>query len=194
MKPGELVELKRECKAVEIPSGVERVLPAGRFVTISQSLGTSYTVITDIGYMCRIDASDADALGLTPAPGEPKTAAAGPFHEQMVWDQLKTVYDPEIPVNIVDLGLIYECKITSDDRAGKKIGVKMSMTAPGCGMGNILKADVERKLSQLPEVKEVSVDVVFDPPWHMGLMSEGARLQLGLDIDVPRDPMSHMSR
>jgi probable FeS assembly SUF system protein SufT len=193
MKPGELIELKRECKTFEIPSGVERVLAAGTFVRISQFLGTSYTVISDIGYMCRIDVSDADALGLTPTSARAK-AAEGPFHEQMVWNELKTVYDPEIPVNIVDLGLIYECKISPDDHDGKKIEVKMSMTAPGCGMGNVLKADVERKLRQLPEVNEVSVEVVFDPPWHMGRMSEAAKLQLGLDLDDSRDPIVPISR
>src|SRR5215469_12555361 len=186
---GELIELKRECKAIEIPSGIERVLPAGSLVRISQFLGTSYTIITDIGFMCRVDGSDADALGLTPTSTGEKAAAAGPFTEQMVWNELKTVYDPEIPVNIVDLGLIYECKITSDEQSKKKIEVKMSMTAPGCGMGNVLKADVERKLKQLPEVGDVSVEVVFDPPWHMGRTSEAAKLQLGLDLDQPSAPV-----
>lgn len=194
MKPGELIELKRQCKVVEIPSGIERVLPAGSVVRISQFLGTNYTIVSDMGYMCRIDASDADALGLTPAQGADKLVPQGPFQVKMVWDQLKTVYDPEIPVNIVDLGLIYECKIMSDNRAGNTIEVKMSMTAPGCGMGNILRAEVERKLRQLPEVKEVSVEVVFDPPWHPGLMSEAARLQLGLDLDQPRQPFVDLSR
>jgi probable FeS assembly SUF system protein SufT len=189
MKIGELIELKRECRAVEIPSGIERTLPAGSFVRISQTLGTSYTVLSDIGYMCRIDASDADALGLTPTAIADKTAPSGPFQVEMVWDQLKTVYDPEIPVNIVDLGLIYECKITADDQGGKRVEVKMSMTAPGCGMGNILRADVERKLTQLPEVREVSVEVVFDPPWNPSRMSEAARLQLGLDVDTDSAPI-----
>src|SRR5215469_13832230 len=106
MKTDELIELKRACKAVEIPSGIERVLPAGSFVRISQFLGTSYTVIGDIGYMYRIDASDRDALGLTAVPGADQVVPQGPFQVEMVWDQLKTVYDPEIPVNIVDLGLI----------------------------------------------------------------------------------------
>ncbi|HUA15943.1 MAG TPA: putative Fe-S cluster assembly protein SufT [Verrucomicrobiae bacterium] len=191
---GEFIELKRACEAVEIPSGTNRMLPAGSRVRISQFLGTGYTVITDIGYMCRIDGKDADALGLTPPPNLEKGATEGPFNEQMVWDQLKTVYDPEIPVNIVDLGLIYSCEITADEQGGKKISVKMSMTAPGCGMGNVLKADVEGKLARLPEVHGVDVQVVFEPPWHPGLMSEAAKLQLGFDLDYPSSPVTRISR
>lgn len=178
---GEMIELKRECPAIEIPSGVTRSLPAGSKVRISQYLGSGYTVIADSGYMFRIDGKDADALGLE-SPVETAQPAQGEFKEQMVWDQLKTVFDPEIPVNIVDLGLIYSCEITQLPE-GRKIDVKMSMTAPGCGMGNVLKADVESKLSRLPDVKQVNVEVVFDPPWNPGLMSEAAKLQLGFDLD-----------
>jgi probable FeS assembly SUF system protein SufT len=178
----EQTELKRETEVIEIPSGIRRVLPAMTRVRIQQFLGSGYTVITEGGGMCRIDAKDADTLGLTPA-AEVKTASDKPFTEQMVWGQLKTVFDPEIPVNIVDLGLIYSCEITPHEEGGKKIAVKMSMTAPGCGMGNVLKADVESKLGRLPEVKAVNVEVVFDPPWHAGLMSEAAKLQLGFDLD-----------
>jgi probable FeS assembly SUF system protein SufT len=192
MNKGELIELRRDCKAIEIPSGTERVLPAGSFVRISQQLGSGYTVISDISYSCVIDQTDADALGLTPALTAEKNL--GPFREQMVWDELKSVYDPEIPVNIVDLGLIYDCKIISEDQASKKIEVNMSMTAPGCGMANVLKAEVEQRLRRLPEVKEVSVQVVFDPPWHPSRMSEAARLQLGLDLEQPRDPFVRVSR
>ena len=190
----ELIDLKRECEAIEIPSGIRRFLPASTRVRISQFLGSGYTVVTDMGCMCRIDAKDADALGFS-APERPEAGAGpeGSFSEQMVWDQLRTVYDPEIPVNIVDLGLIYSCEITSHDQGGKKIDIKMSMTAPGCGMGNVLKADVESKLSRLPEVKELSVQVVFDPPWHAGLMSEAAKLQLGFDMDYGT-PAARMSR
>lgn len=180
MKFGELIELKRECKAVEIPSGIERVLPAGSVIRITQMLGGSYTVISDLGSMFRIDAGDADALGLSS-----EAVSANPskeFNEKAVWDQLKTVYDPEIPVNIADLGLIYACDISSLETGGRKIDVKMSLTAPGCGMSNVLKADVERKLGQLPEVKVVNVEVVFDPPWNPSRMSDAARLQLGLDL------------
>lgn len=183
----EMTATTRDCEAIEIPSGVNRLLPAGTKFRISQFLGSSYTIVTDLGYMCRIDAKDADALALTPPVEEEKTTTE-PFNEKMVWEQLKTVYDPEIPVNIVELGLIYSCKISTLDQGGKKIDVQMSLTAPGCGMANVLKADVETKLGKLPEVKEVNVEVVFDPPWHAGLMSEAAKLQLGFDLDYGTTP------
>jgi probable FeS assembly SUF system protein SufT len=130
--------------------------------------------------MYRIDGKDADAIGQrTPSEKDSVPEDTREFNEQMVWDILKTVYDPEIPVNIVDLGLIYSCKITPVDDQGKKIDIQMSMTAPGCGMGNVLKGDVENRISKLPSVKAVNVEVVFDPPWDMSRMSEAARLQLG---------------
>ncbi len=192
MNTSEWIELKRECGVIEIPSGIPRMLPAGTRVRIAQFLGSAYTVVTDAGYMCRVDGKDADALGLAaPSAAEGLAGAHGIFSEEMVWEQLKTVYDPEIPVNIVDLGLIYSCEIHKEG-SGAKIDVKMSMTAPGCGMGNILKADVENKLSRLPEVKQVNVQVVFDPPWHPGLMSEAAKLQLGFDLDYGAPPMARM--
>jgi probable FeS assembly SUF system protein SufT len=189
----EQIDLKRECEAIEIPSGTPRVLSASSRVRISQFLGTSYTVVGDMGCMFRIDAKDADALGLTPPAADEKTSD-GVFAEPMVWAQLKTVYDPEIPVNIVDLGLIYSCDITAQEQGGKKIDVKMSMTAPGCGMGNVLKADVEGKLARLPEVKEVHVEVVFDPPWSPARMSEAAKLQLGFDLDYGKSSVTGISR
>ena len=189
----EMTATTRDCEAIEIPSGVNRLLPAGTKFRISQFLGSSYTIVTDLGYMCRIDAKDADALELTPPIEEEKTTTE-PFNEKMVWEQLKTVYDPEIPVNIVELGLIYSCKISTLDQGGKKIDVQMSLTAPGCGMANVLKADVETKLAKLPEVKEVNVEVVFDPPWHAGLMSEAAKLQLGFDLDYGTTPTAGFSR
>jgi probable FeS assembly SUF system protein SufT len=176
------ITLSREIEATQIPMGWRLKLPAGSTVRITQSLGGSYTVTTDTGYMVRIDAQDADALGITPSEQPAAAATPGEFNEQAVWEQMKQVYDPEIPVNIVDLGLIYSCDI-KDVEGGKRIEVKMSMTAPGCGMGNVLKADVEGKLSRLPTVKEVQVEVVFDPPWNPGRMSEAAKLQLGFDSD-----------
>ena len=180
MQTSELISLSRPCEAIGIPSGVREILPQGATVRIMQSLGTAYTVVDDRGYMLRIDARDADAMGLADAA---ITRVDGAFTEEMVWEQLKTVYDPEIPVNIVDLGLIYACSIADLESGGRKIAIKMSMTAPGCGMGNVLKADVESKLARLPEVKEVQVEVLFDPPWNPSRMSEAAKLKLGLDLD-----------
>ena len=183
METSELISLKRECEAIGIPSGVREVLPQGATVRIMQSLGSSYTIVDNRGYMLRIDAGDADAMGLAGDASAANAMPDGSFNEEMVWDQLKTVYDPEIPVNIVDLGLIYACAIEDIETGGKKIDIKMSMTAPGCGMGNVLKADVESTLTRLPDVNEVGVEVVFDPPWNSSRMSEAAKLQLGLDLD-----------
>ena len=176
-----IVVLSRDCEATQVPFGNVRVLPAGSHVRLMQSLGGSYTVATEDGSMLRVESRNADALGLTPQPG---AAAGAPpqFSEKLVWDTLMTVYDPEIPVNIVDLGLIYSCRITPA-AGGQKIEIDMSMTAPGCGMGDVLKADIERRLAQLPEVNEVHAKIVFDPPWHPGLMTDAAKLQLGLDLD-----------
>ncbi|MGC2110935.1 MAG: putative Fe-S cluster assembly protein SufT [Candidatus Korobacteraceae bacterium] len=189
MTIGVPITLNRACEAIEIPSGLRRMLAAGTLVRIMQSLGTSYTVSSDYGCMYRIDARDADALGLAaPSAAVPAAAAWEPFSEQMVWKELRTVFDPEIPVNVVDLGLIYACAITPLDEGANKVEIKMSMTAPGCGMGNVLKADVESKVSQLPSVKEVNVEIVFEPTWHPGLMSEAAKLQLGFDLDTSGDP------
>ena len=184
MSASEPITLSRACEVVEIPSGNRGTLPAGAVVRIMQALGSGYTVTTDHGYMCRIDAKDTDALGLVnEVPTQAPAVQEGIFSEQMVWDQLKTVYDPEIPVNIVDLGLVYSCLIAPLEQGGNRVHIKMSMTAPGCGMGNVLKADVETKLLRLPSVKEVHVEVVFDPAWHPGLMSDAAKLQLGFDLD-----------
>jgi probable FeS assembly SUF system protein SufT len=184
MSASEPITLSRACEVIEIPSGIRGTLPAGAVVRIMQSLGSGYTVATDRGYMYRVDAKDTDALGLSnAATAQAPAVQEGTFSEQMVWDQLKTVYDPEIPVNIVDLGLVYSCAIVPLEQGGKSVHIKMSMTAPGCGMGNVLKGDVQTKLAQLPGVKEVHVEVVFDPSWHPGLMSDAAKLQLGFDLD-----------
>lgn len=191
------VKLARTTEVIEIPSGRVSTLPENMSVRIMQSRGDSYTVWTDYGQMYRIDGKDADALGLQAHEGSSVAEEPLEFNEQMVWDVLKSVYDPEIPVNIVDLGLIYSCKITpaNGDQPStsspentvkaaahpedKRIDIEMSMTAPGCGMGGVLKADVESKLSRLPSVKEVHVEVVLDPPWDQSRMSEAGRLQLG---------------
>jgi probable FeS assembly SUF system protein SufT len=183
MSTTELLELKRDCDIIEIPSGMHGRLAKGSKVRITQSSGSSYTILTEFHALCRIDAKDADALGIEVPTTTQSQKSEGVLEEQLVWDVLKTVYDPEIPVNIVDLGLIYSCTIAPLEQGGKKIEIKMSMTAPGCGMGNVIKSDVEYRLSQLPEVKETNVEVVMDPPWNPGRMSEAAKLQLGFDLD-----------
>ena len=186
MISNEQIELSRNVDATQIPSGIPHRLAAGTKVRLMQALGGSYTVMTDIGYMVRVDARDADALGL--APTAAVSDAAQEFSEKLVWDKLKTVYDPEIPVNVVDLGLIYDCQI-APVAEGNRIDIKMTMTAPGCGMADVLKSDIQRKISDLPTVKELNVEVVFEPPWHPGKMSEAARLQLGLDVESSPFPM-----
>ena len=190
MGVSEPITLSRACEVIEIPSGIRATLPPGAVVRIMQSLGSGYTVASDRGYMYRVDAKDMDALGLSRAGTAQPPVHEGNFSEQMVWDQLKTVYDPEIPVNIVDLGLVYSCVIASMAPGINSVHIQMSMTAPGCGMGNVLKADVENRLSWLPGVKAVHVEVVFDPPWHPGLMSDAAKLQLGFDLDYGATPAS----
>lgn len=181
------IELRRDVEAIAVPSGQRQTLSAGTPVRIMQTRGGAFTVSNDIHAMFRIDGVDADSLGLAP----PKSGAApvqGPLTEEMVTKALKTVYDPELPVNVVDLGLIYSSVISTDDQGGKSIAVRMAMTSPGCGMSNVLKADVETKLRRLPEVSDVKVEVVFDPPWTQARMSEAARLQLGMDLDDDRGP------
>jgi probable FeS assembly SUF system protein SufT len=183
------ITLGRDCETIEIPSGARKTLASGTSVRILQSRGGSYTVATDLGAMYRVDGKDANALGMSP-PAATSAIPDGPLTEQMVIDQLKMIFDPEIPVNIVDLGLVYACTIGSrSEGEGKRIDVKMAMTAPGCGMANVLRTDVESKLSRLPQVEEVHVEIVFDPPWHAGLMSDAARLQLGMDLDDGPSPL-----
>jgi probable FeS assembly SUF system protein SufT len=186
MVSNEQIVLSRDVDATQIPSGIPHRLFSGTRVRLMQALGGSYTVMTDIGYMVRVDAKDADVLGLTPTSAA--TDAPQEFSEKLVWDKLRTVYDPEIPVNVVDLGLIYDCHI-APVAEGNKIDIKMTMTAPGCGMADVLKSDIQRKISDLPTVKELNVEVVFEPPWHPGKMSEAARLQLGLDLESSPFPM-----
>ena len=159
-----------------------RISTASYLASLMQEKVVRDLELERFGY--RVDAKDTDALGLSnAATAQAPAVQEGAFSDQMVWDQLKTVYDPEIPVNIVDLGLVYSSVIVPLEQGGNSVHIKMSMTAPGCGMGNVLKADVESKLSRLPSIKEVHVEVVFDPPWHPGLMSDAAKLQLGFDLD-----------
>jgi probable FeS assembly SUF system protein SufT len=173
------VTTTREIEAREIPSGTKLMIPEGTLLAITQSLGGSYTVMTPYGSMARIDGKDADAIG-EEVVASPEEAAAGKSTEELAWEQLKTCYDPEIPVNIVDLGLVYQCGATPLPDGGNKIEVRFTLTAPGCGMGDVLREDILGKLLSLPDVREADVQVLFDPPWNMSMMSEAAKLQLGL--------------
>jgi probable FeS assembly SUF system protein SufT len=175
--------LKRDCEAVLIPAGTKITLQAGEPVVITQALGGSYTVVIH-GNMARVDARDADALGQAPtatAAAEPAAVADNsPVTEEQVRDKLRTCYDPEIPVNIVDLGLVYDLQIQPLPSGGSRVEIKMTLTAPGCGMGPVLQQDVETKVSAIPGVKEAGVFLVWDPPWSREMLSEAARLELGM--------------
>jgi len=173
------VTTTREIEAREIPSGTKLMIPEGTPLAITQSLGGSYTVMTPYGSMARVDGKDADAIGQE-AAAEQEAAAGGKTTEELAWDQLRTCYDPEIPVNIVDLGLVCQCGATPLPEGGSKVEVRFTLTAPGCGMGDVLREDIRGKLLSLPDVKEADVQVLFDPPWNMSMMSEAAKLQLGL--------------
>ena len=174
------IELKRDCKATLIPSGQELLLSQAELVVVTQALGGSFTVRTDMGQLARIDARDADALGLEDEQANEEPVDAGPFELQRVIETLKTVFDPEIPVNVVDLGLIYVCEAHPLAAGGHRVEIKMSMTAPGCGMGDVLKGDARTKVLALAGVTEVDIEIVWDPPWDASRMSEAAQLQLGM--------------
>jgi probable FeS assembly SUF system protein SufT len=174
----------RDCEAVMIPSGEKITLPRGSTVWRTQSLGGSYTVMTDRGYMARIEGRDGDAIGEPVGGGQSSGVAAAANREQaekQVWEQLRTCFDPEIPVNIVELGLIYGCEVTERDDAGYKVRVKFTLTAQGCGMGQFLKRDIQNKLAAIPGVQEVEVELVWDPPWNQSMISHGAKQQLGIE-------------
>jgi probable FeS assembly SUF system protein SufT len=182
MNMREEVTFSRSAEAVMIPSGERVLVPEGAQATITQSLGGSYTLITDRGLMVRVSGRDVEAIGKTPdvvsaVEGEEITPEK---LEQLVWDQLRTCYDPEIPVNIVDLGLVYLCEVTPGEEGGQNVKIKMTLTAPGCGMGPVLASDVKYKVESLPGVKTAEVEVVFDPVWDRSMMSEAAKLQLGM--------------
>jgi probable FeS assembly SUF system protein SufT len=176
--------LARDCEVTMIPSGERVVMPAGTEVRVQQTLGGNVTVQGDYGQLMRIDEKDADALGADYLAQNEKPAAAPmsegeAFDLEWVWDQLRTVYDPEIPVNIVELGLVYECKASPLPEGGERVEIQMTVTAPGCGMGPVLVDDVRQKVQGVPGVKEADVQLVWDPPWDQSRMSDVARLQLG---------------
>ena len=181
-RSSEPVRFERDCPAVLVPQGEQVNLPAGSVGYITQALGGSWTVFVE-GNLFRIAGVDADAIGKEPpAPLELPEGADDDAVEQLVWKQLRTCFDPEIPINVVDLGLVYEARVEAHpDQPGERIvRVRMTLTAPACGMGDILVADVCDKIELIPTVAEADVELVFDPPWNRNMMSEVARLETGM--------------
>lgn len=173
----------REVEAIQIPSGQKTTIPAGTPGVITQTLGGSYTIATYQG-LARIAEKDLDALGLEnlkSTNGEkPARKSDQPVDEKAVWDQLRQCYDPEIPVNIVDLGLVYDCQLTQNPGGGAKVEVKMTLTAPGCGMGPAIAHDAQSKILSIEGVEEAEVQLVWDPPWNQNMISEAGRMKLGM--------------
>lgn len=172
--------LSRDVTAVIIPAGEELTLREGTSGFITQALGGSFTVYVE-GNLFRVSGTNADALGKEPVP-PPKIPdnATDTDIEAVIWEQLKTCYDPEIPVDIVNLGLVYRCEITALGNGQRSVSVDMTLTAPGCGMGDVLVADAREKIAIIPTIADVMVELVFDPPWNVDMMSDEARLQTGL--------------
>ena len=175
----EPVTLSRDVDAVIVPAGINVKLRAGQHGFITQSLGGSFTVYVE-GNLFRVAGKDADALGkeLAAVPELPPDASDADIRE-LAWSQMKTCYDPEIPINIVDLGLVYSCEVRSEPD-GRVVAIEMTLTAPGCGMGEVLVQDVREKVELVPTVKRADVELVFDPPWNQTMMTEAARLQTGM--------------
>ena len=178
MPAHERTTLAREVAAIQIPDGIDVVIPEGEEVWITQQLGGSFTIMTDRGAMFRIDERNADALGKELPKVDDADAQSGTLEER-VWAQMRKCYDPEIPVNIVDLGLVYNCELIEKGENRFYVGIQMTLTAPGCGMGPVLATDVKNRVEGLPEVDQADVDVVLDPPWNQNMMTEAAKLQLG---------------
>ena len=176
------IVLNRDCDAVLIPVGTPLSLTEGTTVLITQALGGSYTVNVN-GNLARIDAKNADAVGFHVAKEsitKKEITGDGAVNEQLVWEQLSTCFDPEIPINIVELGLVYECSITPLGADGNQVDITMTLTSPGCGMGDYLADDVRTKILALPNVTEVNVNLTFEPPWNYDMMSEAAKLETGM--------------
>ena len=178
----EEVSLTREVDAIQIPSGDTITLPTGTPVVITQTLGGTYTVATSAG-LARISSSDADALGVDPDEKQEKQAEADRLAnatlEEQVWHQMKQVFDPEIPVDIVNLGLVYDCNLSEVD-SGTDVDVKMTLTAPGCGMGPVIAADAQARIMSLSEINDARVELVWDPPWNQDMISEEGKMKLGM--------------
>lgn len=179
-RSSEPIQFSRDCDVVMVPQGDRVSLPAGTAGYITQALGGSFTVFVD-GNLFRVAGLDADAIGkdIVPPPQLPDNATDADV-EAAVWNQLRTCFDPEIPVNVVDLGLVYQCELEQVEPGQRKVSVRMTLTAPGCGMGEVLVEDVRAKVELVPTVIEADVELVFDPPWNQSMMTEGARLQVGM--------------
>ena len=172
--------LARDVSAIIIPAGEQVKLREGTNGFITQALGGSFTVYVE-GNLFRVSGTDADALGKEPvAPPKVPENASDADIEAVIWDQLKTCYDPEIPVDIVNLGLVYRCEVTPLGNGQRSVSVDMTLTAPGCGMGDVLVQDAREKIAIIPTIADVTVELVFDPPWNVGMMTEEARLQTGM--------------
>ncbi len=180
----EEVELTRDCEMVQVPQGTVVTIPAGTPAVITQALGESYTVqLPTLGGLYKVAGADADALGkqrVDTAEAE-AAAAGGSVDEDAVWAALRNVYDPEIPVNIVDLGLVYDLRIEPRSEGGNRVAVQMTLTAPGCGMGTVIAADAKSCVERVPGVSEAQVDVVWDPPWNAHMISAEGKARLGMD-------------
>lgn len=171
-----MVVTQRQCPARRVPSGEPVLIPSGEFLSVNQSLGGNYTV-TWQGNMLRIDGTDADAIGYKAEKLEFEPSGDGLINEDQIWQALDTVYDPEIPISIVSLGLVYDVSV---DQERRQVAVTMTLTAPGCGMGPVLVSDVEYRVGKVPGVEKVAVELVFDPPWTREMMSDEAQLEAGL--------------
>jgi probable FeS assembly SUF system protein SufT len=179
LSQGDSVRLVRDVQAIIVPAGETVVLREGETAHVTQTLGGGCTVVVN-GNMFRIDRRDMDALGVTTQTKSRDAAFSGTVEEDRIWEAMRHCFDPEIPVNIVDLGLVYDCALEPLPEGGAKVGIKMTLTAPGCGMGSTIARDVEDRVLEVPGVKEVHVELVWDPPWNQEMMSEAARLELGL--------------
>lgn len=183
MATGKMITTTRDIDAILIPLGTPVIIPEGAQVAITQELGGSYTVSVN-GNLARVEGKDGDALGFGDAEKDaveeaPKTAD-GPVEESAIWDAMKKVYDPEIPVDIVNLGLVYDVHVVDTDEGGNHVDITMTLTAPGCGMGPVIVDDVRAKTLAVDNVTDVHVDLVFEPPWDRNMMSDEAKLELGM--------------
>jgi probable FeS assembly SUF system protein SufT len=179
----EEIQIRRDCQAVQIPQGTTVLLTAGTAAVVTQSLGGSYTLqVPSLGGLFRVSGQDADALGLQPAaPQTDAAAASGPVTDESVWSVLRHVYDPEIPVNIVDLGLVYDMRIEALPAGESRVEVRMTLTAPGCGMGQTIAMDARSRIESLPGVAEADVQLVWEPPWNPHMISAEGRAKLGME-------------